>query len=331
MNELRYTQFVGTGGIGTGILFELDSDRLLARNETRLARLSPAKDYCKQHIILHYLARTLTPEARIIPIGRLGCDAAGDRLLRQMADAGMDVRFVEQTTERSTMYCVCLQYPDKAVCNVTTSESACDLVDESFIEAALAQITLDAQTLVVAVPEVPVAARTSLLRRAGEAGAYRVSSCLVDEFDEFIGQGGLMNTDLLVINENEAAACCGKQFAEMRDLAKTCLERLQRENADIRLLMTCGAQGSWVCEGERLRHLPAIATQVVATGGAGDACTAGTICGLALGLPFLPEDDRLSAPELGARFAAEAIRDADTISERIDRAMMMKTIAERKQ
>lgn len=329
MNKLRYTQFVGTGGIGTGILFELDGDRLLARNETRLARLSPTKDYCKQHIILHYLARTLAPDAKIFPIGRLGCDDAGDGLLRQMKEAGMDVRFVEQTPERATMYCVCLQYPDKAVCNVTTSESACGLVDESCIEAALAQIALDAQTLVVAVPEVPVAARTLLLRRAGEAGAYRVSSCLVDEFDEFAARDGLKNTDLLVINEDEAAACCGTRFAEMRDLAEACHARIRRENANIRLLMTCGAQGSWICEGERMRHLPALATRVVATGGAGDACTAGTICGLAMGFPFLSEDGGLSAPELGVKFAAEAIRDADTISDRIDRAMMLEYIAAR--
>ena len=44
MHKSGFNQFVGTGGIGTGILFQLDSDRMLGRNETRLASLSPTKD-----------------------------------------------------------------------------------------------------------------------------------------------------------------------------------------------------------------------------------------------------------------------------------------------
>ena len=42
--KLRFNQFIGTGGIGTGILFELDGNRTLSRNETRLATLTPTRD-----------------------------------------------------------------------------------------------------------------------------------------------------------------------------------------------------------------------------------------------------------------------------------------------
>lgn len=319
MRKSGFERFVGTGGIGTGILFNLDSNRMLGRNETRLADLSKSKDYCKQHIILHYIARVLSDQAKIYPIGKVGADDAGNALLNQMQMVGMDTRFVMQIAERPTMYCVCIQYPDKAVCNVTTSESACALVDRQSIDCALNQLCIDERTLVLAVPEVPVEARIELLHRGKQGGAYCVSSCLVDEFSEFMAQGGMRYTDLLIINEDEAVACCGEKIEDMHDLAMTCYRRISAENPDIRLVMTCGQQGSWVCEGNRIAHIPIVDTEVAATGGAGDAYTAGTICGLALGLPFFPEKDVKSAPMLGAVFAGIAINDVDTISMRIDR------------
>ena len=251
MKTPRFDRIVGTGGIGTGILFELDGNRPLSRNETRLARLSPTRDYCKQHIILHYIARILSPEVQVYPIGMVGADSAGDALLAQMRAAGMDVRFVGRSAQKPTMYCVCMQYPDKAVCNVTTSDSACALVSGERILQALEALErpLDARTLIVAAPEVPVEARLTLLKRGKAAGAYCVSSCLVDEFADFTAGGGMQCTDLLVINEDEAAAFCGCSSENMEQRAMQCQVALLRENPQARSIMTCGARGSYACEG----------------------------------------------------------------------------------
>jgi sugar/nucleoside kinase (ribokinase family) len=324
---LHYDQIVGVGGIGTGILFELDSDRPLSRNETRMSRLSPAKDYCKQHIILHYIARILAPDAAVYAIGMVGRDAEGDRLREKMREAGINVSLVGQTVQQSTMYCVCIQYPDKAVCNLTTSQSACSLVSAAYVSGATASLPrpMDARTVAVAVPEVPVEARLELLSCAKAAGAYCVSSYLVDEYPAFRAGGGLKNTDLLAINEDEAAACCGEYTENLRQLARMCQAQLIVENPSMRLLMTCGARGSYVCEGNEVRHIPAIRTEIVATGGAGDAYVSGCVCGLALGMPFLP-GEALSVPELGAYLASEAIRVPDTIAEHIDRALVWQFI-----
>ena len=321
MKTARFDIVIGTGGIGTGILFELEGNRPLSRNETRLARLSPTQDYCKQHIILHYIARILAPEVQVFPIGMVGTDRAGNMLLEQMQEAGMDVRFVGQSSRKPTMYCVCMQYPDKAVCNVTTSESACAMVDRDYVENALNALErpLDTGTLVVSVPEVPLDARLTLLKRGKAAGAYCVSSCLVDEFAAFTAGGGMRWTDLLVINEDEAAAFCGCNSENMELRAMQCQAALLRENPKARLIMTCGAQGSYVCEKGRIARLPAQAANVVSTGGAGDAYTAGVVCGLALGLDFMPGNGKISAPELGAALSAEAISVADTIAKHIDR------------
>ena len=56
INSLCYNHIVGTGGIGSGIFFSLEGDHTLGRNESRMGRLEAFRDYCKQHIIMHYIA-----------------------------------------------------------------------------------------------------------------------------------------------------------------------------------------------------------------------------------------------------------------------------------
>ena len=314
-----FDQVVGTGGIGTGVLFELSDSRPLSRNETRLAKLTPTRDYCKQHIILHYIARVLAPGVAVRAIGLVGEDDQGAALLAEMRSAGIDAARVGRTAALRTMYCVCIQYPDKAVCNVTTSESACSLVTAEYVGRALDGLSMDGKTVAIAAPEVPVAARLELLRRARDAGALTVASCLVDEFAEFGGCGGLRLTDILAVNEDEAAAYLGEAIPDMEELARACHRKLRAENPSMRLLMTCGANGSCACEGERVAHVPALPGPVVATGGAGDAYIAGCAIGLILGLPFLPGSG-VSAAELGAHLARESIGSADTIAFHIGRA-----------
>lgn len=324
-----FKQVVGTGGIGSGIVFEFAENRPLSRNETRLASLSPARDYCKQHIILHYIARILSPELAVCAVGAVGRDAAGDQLLSQMREAGIDVSFVRQTDRKPTMFSVCLQYPDKAICNVTTAQSAGSLLSPEDIHRALAGLPrpVDAGTIAIAAPEVPVPARLALLKEAHAAGAFCVSSFLVEEVDEFVRGDGIENSDLIAVNEDEAAAYCRTDTDSLKALAEQCYAKLRETRPDIRLVLTCGAEGSFAGADGRLRRLPAKPAKVAATGGAGDAFIAGTVCGMALGLPFMDET-RMTAAELGACLAAEAISVPDTIAGHIDRAMALRFIEE---
>ena len=54
-----YHKIVGVGGIGSGIFFALEGNHTLGRNESRTATLLPVRDYCKLHIVLHYVAKLL--------------------------------------------------------------------------------------------------------------------------------------------------------------------------------------------------------------------------------------------------------------------------------
>ena len=56
MAERKIRQIIGTGGIGKGLFFLSHENEALGRNESRMAELSDAKDYCKLHIVFHYLS-----------------------------------------------------------------------------------------------------------------------------------------------------------------------------------------------------------------------------------------------------------------------------------
>src|SRR5512142_792182 len=90
-----YRQLVGVGGVGAGIFFQLEGDHTLGRNESRLGRLLDVRDYCKLHIIIDAMAKLLGPAPtgggfRIFPVAKVGDDAAGQRVTREMSDAGVD-------------------------------------------------------------------------------------------------------------------------------------------------------------------------------------------------------------------------------------------------
>ena len=108
-----YQQLVGVGGLGTGIFFALEGEHALGRSESRPGRLLDVRDYCKLQIVSHYVAKLLGNYSfRVFPIGKIGNDAAGQFVLKELADAGIDTRFVQRVTGRPTLFSVCFQYPD---------------------------------------------------------------------------------------------------------------------------------------------------------------------------------------------------------------------------
>jgi hypothetical protein len=55
-SQSGFTQVVGIGGIGTGVAFALEGGHTLGREESRLGVLLTGRDYCKLHIVEHYIA-----------------------------------------------------------------------------------------------------------------------------------------------------------------------------------------------------------------------------------------------------------------------------------
>jgi sugar/nucleoside kinase (ribokinase family) len=326
-SDSPYRCLVGVGGIGAGILFALEGNHDLGRNESRLGRLLDVRDYCKLHIVAHYPAVLLGARKdrgpfHVLPVGKVGVDEVGRRLRTEMERAGMDVRFVDAVPGRPTLLSVCFQYPDGGGGNLTTVDSAAALVGERDVD--LAERWLSPRSIALAAPEVPLAVRLYLLRRAGEKGALRAASLATAEVEEARATGFLSLVDLLALNEDEAAALAGAPFAP--DAPEPFLRRVADAalalRPGVRLVVTAGARGAFAFDGAGWTHVPALPVPVASTAGAGDAFLGGLLAGVAAGLPFagngaprtsLTERPLASALDLAALVAAYKVTSPHTI------------------
>jgi sugar/nucleoside kinase (ribokinase family) len=291
--DAPFRRLVGVGGIGAGLFFALEGNHDLGRNESRPGRLLDVRDYCKLHIVAQYPtvllgAREDCGPFHVVPVGKVGIDETGLRLRAEMERAGMDVRFVDAVPGRPTLLSVCFQYPDGSGANVTTVDSAAALVGERDVD--LVERWLSPTAIALAVPEVPLAVRRHLLRRATERGALRVASLTTTEIEEVRETGLLSLVDLLSVNEDEAAALVGAPFPD--GAPEVFLQRLAGAMPELppgaRLVVTAGARGAFAFDGTAWAHTPALPLAVVSTAGAGDALLGGVLTGLAAGLPFVP-------------------------------------------
>lgn len=323
-DHYRYKHIVGTGGIGTGIVFFLETNETLGRNESRAAILLPYKDYCKQHIILHYIAVLLGAAQDdlfgVYPIGKIGQDEAGMSLLTQMQVVGMNTRYVDIASNAATMFSVCFQYPDRSGGNITTDNSASSQMSEQDIEKCISSITnIPGSEIILAVPEVPLAARIALLKQGRKRNSFNIASFLSAEAVNFIGEGGIQLTDLLSINMDEAQQIIGRSSDTETDrtIIGECIEKLIRLNPALSVIITNGSKGVYCFTAGELYEYPSLVVPVVSTAGAGDAFLAGTICGICCGLPLAgevsPNGSLNTAVQLGILLAAFSVTSPDSI------------------
>ena len=315
-SRYRYRALIGTGGIGSGMFFALDGEHTLGREESRSGRFLDRRDYCKLHIVSHYLQSLLGPSFTTIPIGKVGQDAVGDHLLAEMREVGLDLRYVERVEDKPTLFDLCFIYPDGSGGNLTANDSACAMVDGVSVAQAEADFVQFAERgIALALPEVPLAARSALLDLGSRYKFLKVASYTSGEIGPAVAEGTLCEVDLLAVNLDEAAAAAGIP-AEGRppaDIVEAAALALNKRHSGIWLTITAGSRGSWSWDGSNLSYLAAFPATIVSTAGAGDAHLAGTLVGLVVGLP-LPQ-----AHELGALTAAMSVTSPHTINKAITR------------
>ena len=316
----RYQAMIGVGGIGSGTFFALSGNHTLGREESRGGRFLNRRDYCKLHIVSHYVKILLGPDFGTIPIGLLGDDEVGGRLVGEMVDAGLEMSYVKRSPGDQTLFSFCFVYPDAAGGNLTTDDSACGKVDAAYAALAEPEFARYAgRGLALAVPEVPLGAREKVLQLGTQYSCFRVASFAAEEVSTAIDMGMLEHTDLLALNADEAAAAAGLSLETVSEsnstfeVAESAVLSLQGRNHNLLISITAGKNGSWSWDGEDLVHVPAFEAEVVSTAGAGDAHLAGIIAGLVADLTLA------QAQELGTLVAAHSVTSPHTIDKRIDR------------
>ncbi len=337
-SNLHYTHIVGTGGIGSGIFFLMRDNHTLGRNESRMANLLPCKDFCKQHIILHYISVLLgakTGNFQSFPIGKVGNDRIGKELIDMMKEAGMNTKYISISSGSSTLFSVCYQYPDNTGGNITTENSACSEVWPEDISQFFKEENPEGrQEIILATPEVPLNARIKLLEYGRQRHSLNVASILSSEADKFKSLGGFEMVDILSINIDEAKSIAQifGETSESLTIIGSCIRTLVNINPSISILITDGPRGSYCYYENNLERTRVPSVQVSSTAGAGDAFLAGTITGLCCGLPltkgvsdnYFSETPIKSAVELGTLVASLSVTSRDTIHPTADAELLFR-------
>lgn len=319
-NKLKYEKMIGVGGIGSGSFFLLNGNNTLGREESRSGRLLERKDYCKLHIISHYVKVLLGKDFQVFPIGKVGKDKLGEQLLNEMKEIGLSMEYVGVDPAKPTLYSFCFLYPDRGGSNLTIDNSACSNIDDEFILQAEKELRKSAgKGIALAVPEVPVSARIKLLDLASEYEFYSVASFTSEEIKGVINSRILGKVDLLCINLEEAASALNINIENHVDeTISKAIKLFTSLNPQIFVSITNGKFGSYIWDGHEQTYMPAFEVDPISTAGAGDAFTAGLITGIANGLSLK------ESLQIGTLIASCSVISPDTINKKIDIKALLK-------
>lgn len=318
-HDLLYKGIIGTGGIGSGKFFVLNGNITLGREESRSGHFLSVNDYCKQHIILHYIKVLMGSDFPVIPIGKVGDDDTGRILYDEMKETGFVMDLVEKMSGVSTLFSFCFYYPDGSGGNLTTDNSASSSVDPVYIEKASEHIIrLGSEGIIVAAPEVPLESRLKLLEMGKQNGLFCSASFTSQEIRRAVESGLMSMVDYIAINIDEASALADDHTdkTDSKAVVIAAIQKLQNSNQSIMVSVTMGKLGSWCWDGTHLNFFKAVETTSVSTAGAGDAFFSGILTGLALGLHIF------EAQQLASLTAALSVTSPDTIFKGIDRTSL---------
>jgi sugar/nucleoside kinase (ribokinase family) len=326
MERCRYRAMIGTGGIGSGSFFALQGNDTLGREESRSGRFIDRRDYCKLHIVSHYVQTLLGSGFKTIPIGRVGDDREGLELYDEMKEAGLDMTCVEKLPGAQTLFSFCFIYPDGTGGNLTTDNSASSSLTGQVVEQAESLFTkYEKRGVGLAVPEVPLEARFRLLALAGRHSFFRVASFTAGELRE-MGESHIFDDiDLLSLNLEELAQIAGLDIggAGEEGVVREGVKALKSLHPELWITVTAGGLGSWSWDGAELTFFPAVEAEVKSTAGAGDAFLAGVIAGLTAGLPLG------EAQQLGTLVGSLSVTSPHTIHRGIDRVSLRQILVHR--
>jgi sugar/nucleoside kinase (ribokinase family) len=321
-----YRQLVGVGGLGSGSFFELEGNDTLGRNESRRGALLDVRDYCKLHIVIHYVAKLLGAEHRcfsVVPVGNVGDDAAGASVCREMRAVGIDTRLVKMVTAKPTLFSVCFQYPDGSGGNITTSNSAAaDLSAKDIDEIEGLISPMGTQTIALLVPEVPLEVRQHFLQVAKRKNAFCAASFVSGEIGPATRSKMFDQLDLVSLNEEEATNFVGEPFSlsTPQSFIEKCVCHVAKAYPDLRLIVSIGKGGAYGISRDGWSHCAAPPVQVASTAGAGDCLLGGVLAALAAGIPFSckrrsteSEFALASALDLGVLLASYKVTSPHTI------------------
>lgn len=319
-NNYKYKTMIGVGGIGAGTFFLLNGNHTIGREESRSGRFLIKNDYCKLHIISHYVKILLGAGFKVLPIGKVGDDEIGKKLLNEMNDIGLAMDYIETDKNNPTLYSFCFLYPDMSGGNMTTDNSASSMVDPGFVSKAEIEFAKhEGKGIALAVPEVPIDSRLKLLELAAKYNFFSVASFTSVEISEIDNRNAFEKINLLCVNLEEAASILkiNSNNLDAEQIVKSVSWSLSSINPSLLISVSNGKEGSYLWDGKEIFFKPSINVNVVSTAGAGDAFTSGLIAGITAGLTLS------GAQELATLTAASSVTSPHTINKELNRKSLI--------
>ena len=225
------------------------------------ARFSPGGKGANQAIAAAHLG------ARVSMVGRVGADAQGDELIRNLGEAGVCVDRVARAPEATTgMAFIVVDQSGRN--SIVIWPAANDTLSADGVLAAEDAIS-KADAMIVQF-ETPIAGVEAALEIAGRHGVLTVCNpAPARRLDPVF----LSEVDILIPNEVEASMISG---VSVRDTASAIqAARAIRARGAARVVVTLGGHGAVYVGPEGDWHCPAFKVECVDTTGAGDAFVAG--------------------------------------------------------
>ncbi|MEJ7902209.1 MAG: ribokinase [Thermomicrobiales bacterium] len=212
--------------------------------------------------------------ADVAMLGAVGPDEFGRSRLSALAKEGIDTASVPIIAEASSGVALIVVEERTGQNRIAYIPGATRLVPAAEAKALMHRF----QPLVVlTTQELPLPTLTMLLSEARLSGAKVVLNATPEAAS---GRSLLMLVDLLIVNETEATELLGRSVDATNAAAAVVALRSLGPNAAI---ITLGAAGAAVADGEEVVLIAAPAVDVVDTTGSGDAFCGVTAAGLAEG------------------------------------------------
>jgi ribokinase len=196
--------------------------------------------------------------AQVKMIGRVGADAFGETLLRTVAQAGVDTRYISQDAGISTGIALITLDKDGSNTIVLDLGANARLTPQEILDAEPA--FKDARVLVTQL-EIPLETTRTTIEIARK---YNLPIILNPAPAQGLDIGSVAGIDYLIPNQNELQILAGT--ADVHQAAKILMK-----SGVVALIVTLGEGGVLVMEGQTETLIPAYHVPVVDTVGAGDA------------------------------------------------------------